>query len=240
MSSTSKNPAGRPPAKIITDHFNQLEKVGNKSGWWYYECKYCGPSGVGTPIENRDNKPLKHISNCPNAPQSTRNAVCTYMASKTIDLQLPDPIQETPSATGSEESTQLVKAPKRRVGTLMGYADTPLTQAQQEPTNVKLFRFIVHANIAFSAAENWFFRNFMDELRPSYNVPSRYVLSHSIMDAELCRVQLEEVARVKERKRLTFLLDGWEDLLKRSLYGALAAEINQYPIVLKLADMTGR
>ncbi|KIJ10916.1 hypothetical protein PAXINDRAFT_16138 [Paxillus involutus ATCC 200175] len=60
------------------------------------------------------------------------------------------------------------------------------------------------------------------------------------MDAELCRVQLEEVARVKERKRLTFLLDGWEDLLKRSLYGALAAEINQYPIILKLADMTGR
>ncbi|KAF9227644.1 hypothetical protein BS17DRAFT_793315 [Gyrodon lividus] len=60
------------------------------------------------------------------------------------------------------------------------------------------------------------------------------------MDAELCRIQLEEVARVKERKRLTFLLDGWEDLLKRSLYGALAAEINQYLIVLKLADMTGQ
>ncbi|KIK75288.1 hypothetical protein PAXRUDRAFT_173244, partial [Paxillus rubicundulus Ve08.2h10] len=101
-------------------------------------------------------------------------------------------------------------------------------------------RFIVHANIAFSAAKNWFFQNFVDELFPSYNVPSRNVLSHSLMNAELCRVQLEEVALVKEQKRLTFLLDGWEDLLKCSLYGALAAEINQYPIVLKLADMTGQ
>ena len=101
-------------------------------------------------------------------------------------------------------------------------------------------RFIVHANIAFSAAENWFFHNFVDEIRPSYSVPSCYVLSHSIMDAELSRVQLEEISHVQERKRLTFLLDGWEDLLKRSLYGALAAEVNQYPIVLSLADMTGK
>ena len=87
-------------------------------------------------------------------------------------------------------------------------------------------RFIVHANIAFSAAENWFFHNFVDEIRPSYSVPSRYVLSHSIMDAELSRVQLEEISCVQERKRLTFLLDGWEDLLKHSLHQQIFTLLN--------------
>ncbi|KAH7918267.1 hypothetical protein BV22DRAFT_1024858, partial [Leucogyrophana mollusca] len=59
------------------------------------------------------------------------------------------------------------------------------------------------------------------------------------MDAEVCRVQIEEISRLKERKRLTYLMDGWEDKLKRSLYGSVAAEVNQYPVVLSLEDMSG-
>jgi hypothetical protein len=35
------------------------------------------------------------------------------------------------------------------------------------------------------------------------------------------------------------LLDGWEDKIRRSLYGSLAAEVNQPPVVLNLEDMTG-
>jgi hypothetical protein len=59
------------------------------------------------------------------------------------------------------------------------------------------------------------------------------------MDGEAARVQIEEVERVKQRKRLTLLIDGWEDKLKRSLYGTVASEVNQYPVVLALEDMTG-
>lgn len=257
---------GRPPAKILTDHFTQIEKVGNQSNRWYYRCNYCGPDGKGARIENRDNKALKHLlvnQDCPNCPQSVRNIVRTHLASKSVDVFLAEPVQVTVSAgakngSASEASTssgdvKVVKRPR----TLIGFADAALTTTQQDRANFKLFRlafiskhghelltciwarFIVHANIPLSAAENWYFRSFMDEIRPSYNVPSRYVLTHSIMDAELCRVQIEEIARLKERKRLTFLIDGWEDKLKRSLYGSLAAEVNKYPVVLNLGDMTG-
>ncbi|KAG1848031.1 hypothetical protein F4604DRAFT_136767 [Suillus subluteus] len=73
-----------------------------------------------------------------------------------------------------------------------------------------LFRFIVHSNIAFSITENWFFRHFLDEIRPSYQAPSRYVLSHSIMDSEIACVQIENIACLKDRKRLAYLLDGWK------------------------------
>ena len=97
----------------------------------------------------------------------------------------------------------------------------------------------MHANVPFSVTGNWFFLNWLDEIRPSYSPASRYVLSHSIMASEECRIQLEDIARLKDRKRLTFLIDGWEDKLKRSLYGAIAAEVQQFPVVLSLADLTG-
>jgi len=59
------------------------------------------------------------------------------------------------------------------------------------------------------------------------------------MDTESVRVQQEEIDRLKVRNRLTLLLDGWEDLLKRSLYGSVAVEVKQLPVVLALEDMTG-
>ncbi|KAG1748070.1 hypothetical protein EDB19DRAFT_1825799 [Suillus lakei] len=34
--------------------------------------------------------------------------------------------------------------------------------------------------------------------------------------------------------------DGWEDLLRRSLYGSLAVEVNHPPVVLALENMTGQ
>ena len=54
-----------------------------------------------------------------------------------------------------------------------------------------------------------------------------------------CRY-VEEITRLKDRRRLTFLIDRLEDKLKQSLYGSLAAEINKYLVVLSLEDMTGR
>ncbi|KAI0340324.1 hypothetical protein BDW22DRAFT_1334446 [Trametopsis cervina] len=68
---------------------------------------------------------------------------------------------------------------------------------------------------------------------------TRYILSHRILDAERSRVEQDNIDRLKQRKRLTLLLDGWTDILGRELYGCVAAEINQYPIVLGLKDMTG-
>jgi hypothetical protein len=59
------------------------------------------------------------------------------------------------------------------------------------------------------------------------------------MDAEAARVELEEIVYMKDRKRLTLLIDGWEDILRRSLYGSVAVEVGQYPSVLSLTDMTG-
>ncbi|KAF9235775.1 hypothetical protein BU15DRAFT_89437 [Melanogaster broomeanus] len=64
-------------------------------------------------------------------------------------------------------------------------------------------------------------------------------LANSLLVREAVHVQQEEIDRLNGRKNFTLLLDGWEDLLKRSLYGSVAVEVNQHPVVLSLEDMTG-
>ncbi|KAG2140572.1 hypothetical protein DEU56DRAFT_717544, partial [Suillus clintonianus] len=138
-------------------------------------CNYCSTS-----VEGRDNKPLKHIldrNTCPTAPDHARTDVCTdcnYLTTKNRNkaLLLP-PIVDADSS--SSPSGDMAKAPQKRKN-LFGFVDLPVTPEQAIRANFKLFRFIVHANIPFLVAENWFFHNFLDEIWPSYQAPSRYVL----------------------------------------------------------------
>jgi len=161
-----------------------------------------------------------------------------------------------PGSMSAAVPTQVIPKKRKTRETLAGLVDFPLTDHQKQRTDVKLFRsatiyikrsnllisltrFIVHMNLPFRLSENWYFRDFLRDLRPLYTSPSRYVISHSIMDSEAARVRLEELEHVKKSKKLTYLIDGWEDLLKRSIYGSVAAEVGKYPTVLPLEDMTG-
>lgn len=98
----------------------------------------------------------------------------------------------------------------------------------------------MHANLAFRISEDPFFLDYIHHIRPSCDPATRYVISHSILDSEAARVQLHEMDLLATRRNLTFLIDGWEDELRRSLYGSVAAQVNEYPSMLALEDMTGK
>lgn len=59
------------------------------------------------------------------------------------------------------------------------------------------------------------------------------------MDSKAARVQLEELEWLESRMKLTMLFDRWDDRIGCSLYGTVASEVNQYPVILSLDDMTG-
>lgn len=94
--------------------------------------------------------------------------------------------------------------------------------------------------MSFSFVENPYFCKFLETIRPSYPIASRYQLQTSVIDAEAARV--DEVNRLNFNKRnfVTLLVDGWEDLMKRSLYATVIAEVGKSPVVLGLADLTGK
>ena len=72
------------------------------------------------------------------------------------------------------------------------------------------------------------------------NPPSRWVLSQTLLDVEAACVQIETMERLQTCQSLTLLIDSWEDLLRRSLYGIVAAGVSEYPIILSLEDMSGQ
>ncbi|KAG1837559.1 hypothetical protein DFJ58DRAFT_862853 [Suillus subalutaceus] len=164
---------------------------------------------------------------------------------KTGNLNTPDSIltsaaSNSQSASESGSSTAVVPIKRRKASNLDGYIDQPLSTEQNNLANAKLLRFFIHANILFHVGDDVFFHEFINVIRPSYHIPSCYVLSRHLLDSEAVRVQQEEINRLKERKCLTLLLDVWEDLLRRSLYGSLAVEVNHPPVVLALENMTGQ
>ncbi|KAF6759096.1 ribonuclease H-like domain-containing protein [Ephemerocybe angulata] len=218
--STTKASGGRPQAQIVQDNFKLIEKLNNKTNRWKVECIHCEKQMV-----NRENKHIKHLtntSNCPNVPAEVKKAALIFLASKNpetgIEFTIPDTIDGPSEATSAVSDGQVSKKRKGMQGTLGGYVDHSLSETAA-----------AHASLIFLGTE----------VRPLYKAPSRFVLSHSLLDMEAARVKLEEEVRLKSSNRLTLLIDGWEDILRRSLYGFVAAEVGKFPVMLSLENMTG-
>ncbi|KAF7351528.1 DUF659 domain-containing protein [Mycena sanguinolenta] len=114
-----------------------------------------------------------------------------------------------------------------------------MTTTQQNSADRKLLRYVIHSNTAFRSVENPFLLEFLHDLRPTYNPPGCYALTHTLLDSEAADVFLWETERLKSSNLLTLLEDGWEDRLKRSIYGLVVAGIDIFPIVMSLDDLTG-
>jgi hypothetical protein len=156
--SNEKHPGGRPPAKILTDNFTELEKVNNKSRRKIWKCNYCTPtSGNGQRIEGRDNRCLLHLTSpkdCPDAPPFVRNEARKALMQKGAaigqmeaplfrDCSAPDGTPETNGNSPPDTVGTAVVATKKRKsgsGTLDNFVDCSLNTTQQETANLKLFR----------------------------------------------------------------------------------------------------
>ncbi|KAJ7435731.1 hypothetical protein B0H11DRAFT_2256977 [Mycena galericulata] len=94
-----------------------------------------------------------------------------------------------------------------------------MSTAQKNAADRKLLRFIIHGNISFVSVDDPYLDEFLHDLPAD--------------------VFLREADRLKSSKLLTMLEDGWEDQVKRSIYGNVAAGIDAFPIIMSLNDMTG-
>ena len=86
--------------------------------------------------------------------------------------------------------------------------------------------------------ENHFFLKWIHCLRPSYTPATCYVLTGHYLLAEEAQVFQEGLKCLDGRHNLTYLMDGWEDTQKHSIYGCMLAEVSQFPVVLGLEELT--
>ncbi|KAF8989513.1 ribonuclease H-like domain-containing protein [Cyathus striatus] len=59
------------------------------------------------------------------------------------------------------------------------------------------------------------------------------------LPAEEGRAYKEDMERLKNKENLTYLIDGWEDSMRRSVYGCLLAEVGEYSFIIGLKELTG-
>ncbi|THH03675.1 hypothetical protein EW145_g6098 [Phellinidium pouzarii] len=214
-------------------------------------CNYC----TGSSLLHRDNRLLNHISDrqtCPTAPVDVHELALQKIDGKKVSEgnSQTDILKNAKDMMASEEvtseasslSTQTSTGKKRKLAnaTLTAFLEKPLDEKTSEEYDRKVLHFLIHANVAFNVAEDDYFIALLYALWPMYKPPSRYVLSHTILDAEAARVHLLEMEQLQERKFLTMMADGWEDAAGRSIYGVVAAEVKKDPVVLGLSDLTGQ
>lgn len=60
-----------------------------------------------------------------------------------------------------------------------------------------------------------------------------------LLPAEEARVFAEDVKRLEGHNNLMYLMDGWDDSQRRSIYGCMIAEVSEFPVVLGLEELTG-
>lgn len=129
---------GCPPPQIVAQNFQQVGKVNSKSNRWYYKCIHCSANGTSSCIKGHDNNHIQHLTDpvrCPNVLPTVCNAAQTYLATKgVLEVALPE-VSISDSPTIGPVSGKSVK----RQSSLLGYVDSPLTKAQQECANIKLF-----------------------------------------------------------------------------------------------------
>ncbi|KAF8973343.1 ribonuclease H-like domain-containing protein [Flammula alnicola] len=59
------------------------------------------------------------------------------------------------------------------------------------------------------------------------------------LPAEEARAFNEDLRHLDGRNNLTYLMDRWEDIQRRSVYGCMVAEVSQFPVVLGLEELSG-
>ena len=60
-----------------------------------------------------------------------------------------------------------------------------------------------------------------------------------LLPAEEARKFAEDVKRLEGHNNLTYLMDGWDDSQRCSIYGCMIAEVSEFPVVLGLEELTG-
>src|SRR5204863_7921810 len=76
----------------------------------------------------------------------------------------------------------------------------------------------VYCNLPFSLIEHPFFIEFIKSIRNTYSLSSRWVLSNTLFDQEIFRINLKLEKIINQETNITIAFDGWTNLTRQSIY----------------------
>jgi len=180
----ARNKGGKPGWFGWNKYAKKLEEVGPSR--WSAECLSCNTTWhKGSPQEIE-----VHLAyECQKVDSSTRDLFLQRLAAKSFD-QNPNELN-TPN-----------KKRKRNDGTTRQLKITEF-ESTTDQINHALVKAFVICGIPWHIIENLFFIDFLKTLRPSYQPPSREVLSGRLLAQEAAVINQQVIKHLKSQKHLT-------------------------------------
>ena len=177
---TRSTQAGRPYSEVW-NHFSKIQ-VKNSKGHYSAKCNYCTKSyNRGEP-----QKLLAHLANhCISCDSQTRKKCLEELNNKTKAN-----LQKNPNISGQTNISSF-------------YESTVLTKERENSINRSLIKAFVCCNIPFHVIEHPYFIDFLKQLQPAYQPPSRKVLSQGLLDIEVGNVNQKINSILEKAENLT-------------------------------------
>ncbi len=214
-SDVRKKVGGRPVSKIW-EWFIKGDQVSNSKGYYSATCSFCEYQwNTAKPAKLK-----KHLAyECKKVDSETRISALMMLANDCAVDSDDDHDDTTSISTRSTKSiTKTNKKQKSQTTIDDHYENYPTPLNKEDQINKILAKMFVCCNLPLSLIEHPFFIEFVKTLRATYLLPSRWVLSNTLLDQEISRINIKIERIVDKEVNLTIAFDGWTNPTGQSIY----------------------
>ncbi|XP_074030331.1 E3 SUMO-protein ligase ZBED1-like [Leptinotarsa decemlineata] len=116
-----------------------------------------------------------------------------------------------PSTSTSTVSNPVINSNEKnsKQTDLNDFIKRPVSVVREKKINDLIFKMIVKDIQPFSMVEDAGFKDLINFLQPGYKIPTRYILSNTLLDAHYSDVQKKLKAELESAKYISITTDGW-------------------------------
>ncbi|POG58643.1 hypothetical protein GLOIN_2v1820937 [Rhizophagus irregularis DAOM 181602=DAOM 197198] len=183
MSSNSSKKIGGRPISKIWEWIIKGDPVPNSKGYYSATCSFCEFHWTTAKVA----KLKRHLAyDCNKIDSETKINVLMMLTSN-------EDSEDDSTTTSTTKSSKKRKSSDTRSQTCIDdhYENFPTPLVKEDQINKALAKMFVCCNLPFSLIEHPFFIEFIKILRTTYNLPSRWVLTETLIIQEVSRITLK-------------------------------------------------
>ena len=155
------------------------------------------PVSLATPVSS-----ILGLVGQPNLPKHESSAGTSSQAS----------VIDSCALSESQTTVQILRASTSKASsTIAGFCDR-VSSATQKELDESLARAIYASGTPLTIVEHPFWISFFNKMRPAYKVPSRYVMSHTLLDREDGRISDFVSMKIAQAECVAIISDGWTNV----------------------------
>ncbi|CAG8545044.1 5471_t:CDS:2 [Ambispora leptoticha] len=182
------------------------KKTGNR---YVAKCKYCLLEQEGK-LERLH----QHVLRCNSWPVSEKTS---YLQKATEKTTLAHKRNKSSQEELIETTSELAE-PSVRQKSILNWCTKSISSVQSEKLYSKLLNAIIYGNLSFNFVENLYIQDFLQELAPSYQLPSIDMLRGRILTRSFSNYVQKKLTTMSTFTDATICLDGWTDISENSIY----------------------